>query len=277
MGGGWIKLHRSIMDWEWYKDSAAFHLFLHLLIEANHDDQEWFGSVIKRGQLVTSIRSLSRDTGISEKVIRNRLTRFENTGEISRRTTNKNTIISIVNYHRYQSSDSREDQRYSKPKKPNIGIGKDDRYIDDGNLERLPLDSGQIVSIPTYAIKAKKDILANSQAIKLIVERLSAEMLIDKELVDTIEFDIRLKYTDLFIMHALSNNEIEGKNPESVVSHFTNWIVSRFRYRKKTLNNNSYEKGGGYNSDSQKRKQEILLGYAKAISQSSEQDDSSTW
>ena len=50
---GWIKLHRKILDWEWYDDINTKVLFLHLLLTANHEEQKWRGKIIERGQLIT--------------------------------------------------------------------------------------------------------------------------------------------------------------------------------------------------------------------------------
>ncbi len=48
---GWIKLHRILLDWEWYKSPNMVHVFLHLILSANHEDGRWQGHEVKRGQL----------------------------------------------------------------------------------------------------------------------------------------------------------------------------------------------------------------------------------
>jgi hypothetical protein len=37
---GWIKIHRSILEWEWYEDTNTFRLFMHLILKANHKDRK---------------------------------------------------------------------------------------------------------------------------------------------------------------------------------------------------------------------------------------------
>ena len=61
---GWIKLHRRIIQWEWYKTKNMTHFFTHLLLLANKQDNNWQGQKIKRGQLITGLNSLYKDTGI---------------------------------------------------------------------------------------------------------------------------------------------------------------------------------------------------------------------
>ena len=51
---GFIKLHRSILSWEWYSDEITVRVFLHLLLNANWEDSKFQGYEIPRGSLVTS-------------------------------------------------------------------------------------------------------------------------------------------------------------------------------------------------------------------------------
>jgi hypothetical protein len=63
MMSGWIKIHRSILEWEWYEDTNTFRLFMHLILKANHKDRNYKGKLIKRGSLVTGRELLSVETG----------------------------------------------------------------------------------------------------------------------------------------------------------------------------------------------------------------------
>ena len=38
---GWIKIHRQILEWEWYSDTNTFRVFLHLLLKANHKEKKY--------------------------------------------------------------------------------------------------------------------------------------------------------------------------------------------------------------------------------------------
>jgi len=98
----WVKLHDSWLDWEWHTDPNMVSLFFHLLSMASKKDTRFRGCEVKRGQVVVGRKMLSERTGISEQKIRTCLKRLERTGEISRKSTNKFTIITICNYHIYQ-------------------------------------------------------------------------------------------------------------------------------------------------------------------------------
>jgi hypothetical protein len=100
---GWIRIHRQFLNWEWFNKSEAVHLFLYLVLKANHKDGFWQGNEIKRGQLITSFGKISTDTNISLQTIRTLLKKFEKTNEINMQTTNKFTCITICKYDSYQT------------------------------------------------------------------------------------------------------------------------------------------------------------------------------
>ena len=89
---GWIKIHRNMLDWEWYLDSNIVRLFIHLLLKANWEDKKWCGILIKRGSFVTSHGSLSEETKLSIQQIRTCLSKLKLTDEILIKSTNKHTL-----------------------------------------------------------------------------------------------------------------------------------------------------------------------------------------
>jgi len=100
---GWIKLHRSLLDWEWYTDANTMRLFTHLLLTVNYEPKNWRGIDIKRGQIITSVDKLSQQIGLSSQKIRTSLSKLKSTNDITIKTTNRNTLVGITNYDIYQS------------------------------------------------------------------------------------------------------------------------------------------------------------------------------
>jgi DNA-binding transcriptional MerR regulator len=108
---GWIKLHRKFLDWEWFNKSEAVHLFLYMLIKANHKDAKWQGNDVKRGQFISSLGNISNATGISIQQIRTILKKLEKTNEIEVKSTSQFTIVTICKYECYQD----ENESTNKP------------------------------------------------------------------------------------------------------------------------------------------------------------------
>jgi predicted transcriptional regulator len=100
---GWLKVHRKFKEWEWYTDSKAVHLFIHLLLSANHEPKKWRGVMIESGQFITSIESLKAQTGISQQSIRTILKKLCQTGEVTCKATNRFTMVTVCNWASYQT------------------------------------------------------------------------------------------------------------------------------------------------------------------------------
>lgn len=99
----WIKLYRKICDWQWYQDAKMVHLFVHLMLKASIMN----GSGLSDSwQLCTSLRILSKETGLSLQNIRTCIGKLQRTGEITFRTlpTHQQSIITICNFDSYQAS-----------------------------------------------------------------------------------------------------------------------------------------------------------------------------
>ena len=108
---GWVKIHRKFLDWEWFNKSESVHLFLYMLLKANHKDGQWQGINIKRGQFISSLGNISNATGISLQRIRTILKKLEKTNEIELKSTSQYTIVTICKYECYQD----ENETTNKP------------------------------------------------------------------------------------------------------------------------------------------------------------------
>lgn len=99
---GFIKLHRKIMAWEWYNDNVVKAVFLHLLLNAHYEPCTRQNRIILPGQLLVGRRRLAAELNLSEQQVRTALKRLQETGEISCISTNRYTLISLVNWNEYQ-------------------------------------------------------------------------------------------------------------------------------------------------------------------------------
>jgi hypothetical protein len=99
---GWIKIHRQILEWEWYSDTNTFRVFLHLLLKANHKEKRYRGMDLKIGTIITSRDILAMETGLSIQQIRTSLDKLKSTNEVTIKTSSQGTIIEVVNYAKYQ-------------------------------------------------------------------------------------------------------------------------------------------------------------------------------
>lgn len=108
---GFVKLERGILDWEWYEDTYTARLFFHCILKANWKAGNWKGQPYERGQFITSLPSLAKELGCSERNIRTALKHLISTGELTSKATNKYRIITVCNYDKYQSTDRQTDRQ----------------------------------------------------------------------------------------------------------------------------------------------------------------------
>lgn len=109
--GGAIWIHRKIIDWEWYTDSATMRVFIHCLLRANWKEGRFFGETVPRGSFITSYRTMARELGLTERAIRTALNHLNSTHEVTQHSTSRYTVITVVNYDEYQKSDTQSDTR----------------------------------------------------------------------------------------------------------------------------------------------------------------------
>lgn len=101
---GWIKLHRSIVEWEWYKNPCTRDVFIHLLLTANNEVKNWQGIKISAGQTVIGRKALAKTLGISEQNVRTAISNLQLTSEITIKSTNRFTLVTIVKWAEYQGN-----------------------------------------------------------------------------------------------------------------------------------------------------------------------------
>ena len=99
---GYIKLYRSLLNWEWYDDINTKTVFLHLLLTVSIEESKWHGITIKRGSRVSSYAVLAKETRLTERQVRTAISHLETTGELTRYKYSNFTVFAINNYDKYQ-------------------------------------------------------------------------------------------------------------------------------------------------------------------------------
>lgn len=111
---GFVKFDRKIANWRWYHDVNTFKLFFHLIITANYEPKPFKNITVQRGQRVASYQSLAAETQMSVQNVRTALNHLISTGEVTRQSTSKYTVFTIVNYNMYQDNQQTNQQTANK-------------------------------------------------------------------------------------------------------------------------------------------------------------------
>ncbi len=101
---GYIKAFRTFLNWEWYTTPNTMRVFFHCLLRANYQESNWKGIKIPLGSFVTSIAKLAFELDLTPEQVKYAIHNLKLTNEITTNSTNKNTIINVVNWAKYQSN-----------------------------------------------------------------------------------------------------------------------------------------------------------------------------
>lgn len=113
---GWLKLHRQILENPIVmKDSDHLAVWIYLLLNATHKEYPAIFKgekiTLQPGQLLTGRKAISDKLSIQESKVKRILTSFETDQQIDRQRGNKNSLISIVQWDKYQERDQQNDQQ----------------------------------------------------------------------------------------------------------------------------------------------------------------------
>lgn len=97
----WIRLPRSMFDWDWFDKPEMLSLFLYLLNNAKEKEVKHDGIVEHRGQFLTSLGKLSTTIGAGKQVVRTCLSKLIKMQLIEVNTERLYSIITICNYDDY--------------------------------------------------------------------------------------------------------------------------------------------------------------------------------
>ena len=155
---GWIKLHRQILEWEWFDDKNTFRLFMYLLLKVNHKERNYRGKLIEVGQTLTGLDLLSKEVGLTIQQIRTSLTKLKSTNEITIKTSSKGTIIQVVNYKKYQIVTNQiTDEQQTNNKQ--VTTNKNDKKEKNENNTFTPPTAEDVKS---YCLERKNFVNANT-------------------------------------------------------------------------------------------------------------------
>jgi len=102
----WIKLYRKFREWEWYNDPVVKAVFIELLLTANWKPTKWKGIDLDVGETIIGRKELAEAVGVSEQNVRTALKKLEKANTIVKKSTNKYTVVKVLNYCNYQGFDN---------------------------------------------------------------------------------------------------------------------------------------------------------------------------
>lgn len=116
---GYIKLWRKTLDSGLLQNGPAWQLFGYLLLRATHKPYRTIvGGVVCElvpGEVVFGRSKAAADLGLGEQQIRTALNLLKKMKIATSRSTNKFTVVSLVNWHNYQDEQAATNQQTNQP------------------------------------------------------------------------------------------------------------------------------------------------------------------
>ena len=180
---GWVKLHRKTLEHPVIcKDADHMAVWMYLLLKATHAPRQmFFGKekiTLEPGQLITGRKVIAEQIKVSESKVQRILKTFENEQQIVQQASNKNRLITIVNWCLYQESEQQVEQQANNKRttsEQQVNTNKNVR------IKELKKDIKDIVLLPYQEIvdylneKADKHFKADTEATKKHIRARFAE------------------------------------------------------------------------------------------------------
>lgn len=233
MNDGFVKIYRKMLDNPVVcKDNDYFRVWIYLLLNAMHKESSVMFNgekiTLNPGQLITGRKLISGKCKVSESKVHRILKAFENEQQIKQQTTNKNRLITILNWHKYQFNEQQTEQQMNNNRTTNeqqVNTNKNvknDKNVKNNIKENIKrkaddyetvinnyTDNKDLINAVYGFIEMRKTIKKplTENALNLIFRELDKLSDSTKEKIDILDQSTMNNWTGLY---ALKNNNTSG-------------------------------------------------------------------
>jgi len=159
-----------MLEWEWYDDINTSRLFIHCILRANHTATKWRGHDINRGEFLTSLETLSKETGLTVSQVRTSLKKLESTNEIASLSQARSRMITVLKYNHYQDNDKQSDRLIAGSSQDDRRMIATDNNDNKKNNETMKTNSADVETIIDHLnLKAGTNFKASTKATQKIL------------------------------------------------------------------------------------------------------------
>ena len=119
MNRGYIHLWRKSLDAGWIRNHELWAFWSWCLLKATYREYDAIVGLqrvhLKPGQFVFGLKKASQETGLSIQQIRTILGFLKKAGNLTIKTTNKFSVITIINWDTYQGGETQINKQSNKP------------------------------------------------------------------------------------------------------------------------------------------------------------------
>lgn len=242
---GWIKIHRKILENPIIcKDSDYLAVWIYILLNATHKEIPALFKgkkiILQKGQLITGRKSMSNYLRVSESKIYRIINDFKSEQQIEQQTSNQNSLITILNWDKYQQNEQQNEQQMNNERTTNeqqVNTNKNvknDKNVKNEIINNIP--ASEETSSADIAKANKKDAMPKHK-----YGEYKHVLLKDEELQklknDYQNWKELIKYLDEYI-------EMKGYKAKSHYLCIKKWVVDAVKKNSKTKIMGKYDYEG---------------------------------
>ena len=110
---GWIKIHRSILQNPWMNNADVLGAWIYILLNVAYQptDVVFEGKriTLNPGQGLFKVRQMAKILGVSHSKLNRIIMCFKSESQIETQTTPRNTLVTVINWEKYQSSETQNE------------------------------------------------------------------------------------------------------------------------------------------------------------------------
>lgn len=204
---GWVKLHRKVVEWEFFKKPEMVQLLVYLMCKADEE-----------GAIVTTTAKICEDLNLTRQVVRDCLKRMEITNTLTIKSTNKNSHLTLCKFGDYNGGKNNLNQQVNQ-------------QINQQEKEKVS---------PTPPIKENIQEYISSISTSACEEENFIEILKrDRVWGETVEMRYRLqpnslcRWVEEFSLDIQCRDTIH-RNIQDAKRHFCDWLRIQLRYGQKS-------------------------------------------
>lgn len=138
----------KLSGWPWISDINVYYVFTRMLLTANVEAKMWRNIEVGKGQFIYMLESYARELNLSVQSLRTVLNKLEKSGEITKKSTNKFTIVTICNYDSWVLFVDNEQQTSNK--QTTNEKTTEDKDIEDGGGKQKKFVPPAVETVAQY-------------------------------------------------------------------------------------------------------------------------------
>ena len=144
MNRGYVRLWRKSLDKGWIKNHKLWAFWTYCLMKASYKEFDAIVGLqivhLMPGQFIFGRKKAAKETGLTEQEIRTIIAFLKKCGNLTIKTTNKFSVITIINWSIYQGEETENNHQINQPltnKEPHTNIKELKTFLSDSIEFRL--------------------------------------------------------------------------------------------------------------------------------------------